>query len=152
MFLFVKQKPAYELRMSDWSSDVCSSDLAVLDLGQTNRLLSRNSTSITLTVPRATLDRCCPGIERLHAVRIGGGGPRLLADHLLSLYRNLPAMSEAEAGSIGSATLALVGACLAPSLERIEESRGLNAQTMHDSARRTIAGRHADQRRPPTAS
>src|SRR3546814_12518927 len=26
-FLFFKQKAAYELRMSDWSSDVCSSDL-----------------------------------------------------------------------------------------------------------------------------
>src|SRR3546814_10375039 len=24
---FVKQKPAYEMRISDWSSDVCSSDL-----------------------------------------------------------------------------------------------------------------------------
>src|SRR3546814_6171479 len=27
MFLFVKQKAAYGLRISDWSSDVCSSDL-----------------------------------------------------------------------------------------------------------------------------
>src|SRR3546814_5114134 len=27
MFFFCKQKPAYEMRMSDWSSDVCSSDL-----------------------------------------------------------------------------------------------------------------------------
>src|SRR3546814_3859280 len=27
--LFVKQKTAYELRISDWSSDVCSSDLGV---------------------------------------------------------------------------------------------------------------------------
>src|SRR3546814_5610326 len=26
-FVFVKQKTAYEMRMSDWSSDVCSSDL-----------------------------------------------------------------------------------------------------------------------------
>src|SRR3546814_1758351 len=26
-FLFFKQKAAYELRISDWSSDVCSSDL-----------------------------------------------------------------------------------------------------------------------------
>src|SRR3546814_11769790 len=26
---FFKQKTAYEMRMSDWSSDVCSSDLAV---------------------------------------------------------------------------------------------------------------------------
>src|SRR3546814_18801552 len=28
LFFFVKQKTAYELRISDWSSDVCSSDLA----------------------------------------------------------------------------------------------------------------------------
>src|SRR3546814_5668054 len=28
LFFFVKQKTAYEMRISDWSSDVCSSDLA----------------------------------------------------------------------------------------------------------------------------
>src|SRR3546814_7237474 len=27
MLVFLKQKTAYEMRMSDWSSDVCSSDL-----------------------------------------------------------------------------------------------------------------------------
>src|SRR3546814_4812613 len=27
MFFFIKQKTAYEMRISDWSSDVCSSDL-----------------------------------------------------------------------------------------------------------------------------
>src|SRR3546814_6638785 len=30
VFFFFKQKTAYELRISDWSSDVCSSDLALL--------------------------------------------------------------------------------------------------------------------------
>src|SRR3546814_8693271 len=29
-FFFFKQKTAYEVRISDWSSDVCSSDLARL--------------------------------------------------------------------------------------------------------------------------
>src|SRR3546814_6052621 len=29
-FFFFKQKTAYEMRISDWSSDVCSSDLAFL--------------------------------------------------------------------------------------------------------------------------
>src|SRR3546814_11593524 len=29
MFFFFKQKTAYEMRISDWSSDVCSSDLKV---------------------------------------------------------------------------------------------------------------------------
>src|SRR3546814_2270619 len=28
-FFFFKQKTAYEMRISDWSSDVCSSDLAL---------------------------------------------------------------------------------------------------------------------------
>src|SRR3546814_1666549 len=29
-FFFFKQKTAYEMRISDWSSDVCSSDLAIM--------------------------------------------------------------------------------------------------------------------------
>src|SRR3546814_7930414 len=29
VFFFFKQKTAYEMRISDWSSDVCSSDLLV---------------------------------------------------------------------------------------------------------------------------
>src|SRR3546814_8350646 len=32
IFFFFKQKTAYELRISDWSSDVCSSDLDDPDL------------------------------------------------------------------------------------------------------------------------
>src|SRR3546814_8385378 len=31
-FFFFKQKTAYEMRISDWSSDVCSSDLAIWPL------------------------------------------------------------------------------------------------------------------------
>src|SRR3546814_5102357 len=39
---FFKQKPEYELRISDWSSDVCSSDLLVLaDTGALETLSSR---------------------------------------------------------------------------------------------------------------
>src|SRR3546814_7892671 len=30
VFFFFKQKTAYEMRISDWSSDVCSSDLRLL--------------------------------------------------------------------------------------------------------------------------
>src|SRR3546814_8637757 len=32
MFFFFKQKTAYEMRISDWSSDVCSSDLVLEQL------------------------------------------------------------------------------------------------------------------------
>src|SRR3546814_6644080 len=33
LFFFFKQKTAYEMRISDWSSDVCSSDLEEVDGG-----------------------------------------------------------------------------------------------------------------------
>src|SRR3546814_5085985 len=36
---FFKQKTAYEMRISDWSSDVCSSDLAKGSLRKATRLL-----------------------------------------------------------------------------------------------------------------
>src|SRR3546814_2411771 len=44
-FVFVKQKTAYDMRISDWSSDVCSSDLQVavgfvIDLANQNPYLS----------------------------------------------------------------------------------------------------------------
>src|SRR3546814_2580367 len=38
LFFFFKQKTAYEMRISDWSSDVCSSDLAAL-VARVERLL-----------------------------------------------------------------------------------------------------------------
>src|SRR3546814_10183190 len=34
MFFFFKQKTAYEMRISDWSSDVCSSDLVFNEEGR----------------------------------------------------------------------------------------------------------------------
>src|SRR3546814_9406860 len=41
MFFFFKQKTAYEMRISDWSSDVCSSDLTcnffVAELAKSHR-------------------------------------------------------------------------------------------------------------------
>src|SRR3546814_9764918 len=38
VFVFFKQKTAYEMRISDWSSDVCSSDLALLTIEETGAL------------------------------------------------------------------------------------------------------------------
>src|SRR3546814_5925377 len=38
VFFFFKQKTAYEMRISDWSSDVCSSDLRRVDGEHAERL------------------------------------------------------------------------------------------------------------------
>src|SRR3546814_18628996 len=46
MFFFFKQKTAYEMRISDWSSDVCSSDLGdvcILNYGGHVELVASNN-------------------------------------------------------------------------------------------------------------
>src|SRR3546814_8926819 len=42
LFFFFKQKTAYELRISDWSSDVCSSDLGAIKLDQSTTFEDRD--------------------------------------------------------------------------------------------------------------
>src|SRR3546814_4690797 len=48
MCFFVKQKTAYEMRISDWSSDVCSSDLIWRVQRQIRKLVSRGRTKQAL--------------------------------------------------------------------------------------------------------
>src|SRR3546814_7239299 len=47
LFFFFKQKTAYEMRISDWSSDVCSSDL-ILEL---SRLDAEPGTTTAVDLP-----------------------------------------------------------------------------------------------------
>src|SRR3546814_1800910 len=41
LFVFFKQKTAYEMRISDWNSDVCSSDLRPRQAGNTSISVGR---------------------------------------------------------------------------------------------------------------
>src|SRR3546814_4593662 len=52
-FFFVKQKTAYEMRISDWSSDVCSSDL-ILTTGNASFRIDAGSSSRTVTIGAGT--------------------------------------------------------------------------------------------------
>src|SRR3546814_7883356 len=40
---FFKQKTAYEMRISDWSSDVCSSDLMVIEDLRLSKILTKQA-------------------------------------------------------------------------------------------------------------
>src|SRR3546814_12699225 len=76
MFLFFfKQKTAYELRISDWSSDVCSSDLVhaakgaamvkMLNTGQA--CISPNRMFVQRTVMQPFLDELVSRVTRMRA-------------------------------------------------------------------------------------
>src|SRR3546814_8889826 len=55
LFFFFKQKTAYEMRISDWSSDVCSSDLLNMPKSQ--------------SIPTLTLVDGCPSVSRSDSCR-----------------------------------------------------------------------------------
>src|SRR3546814_15559623 len=86
MFFFFKQKTAYEMRISDWSSDVCSSDLMLEgDAGQTGSASMKTRAAVLHEVGRSrpyaqtrplaveTLELDPPG-EGEVLVRIGAAG------------------------------------------------------------------------------
>src|SRR3546814_8972414 len=65
-FFFFKQKTAYEMRISDWSSDVCSSDLYFSEIPDRRQIhvgavgVSQSSSEVdadTLSTPHA-VDEC----------------------------------------------------------------------------------------------
>src|SRR3546814_6821737 len=70
VFFFFKQKTAYEMRISDWSSDVCSSDLPIF--------MRTNGVHTSIVVPAAS-----EGIDWRPLLRAGHiGRPDLAGDYL----------------------------------------------------------------------
>src|SRR3546814_10251581 len=73
LFFFFKQKTAYEMRISDWSSDVCSSDLPALeDLVHRRRLVDlAGDGHVVLDVERVGVEAAVPAH---HVEGVGGVG------------------------------------------------------------------------------
>src|SRR3546814_6694954 len=65
---FFKQKTAYELRISDWISDVCSSDLSTIVMGR--RVLRPGP------IPEVELKRYFPGQDQGSPTNRSDAGPR----------------------------------------------------------------------------
>src|SRR3546814_18904104 len=59
-FFFFKQKTAYEMRISDWSSDVCSSDLSLEDDGESPAAPYAHRLDSLAQVPLAQFVGECP--------------------------------------------------------------------------------------------
>src|SRR3546814_4957774 len=70
-FFFFKQKTAYEMRISDWSSDVCSSDLQH-QRRERKTVLPLPEPVIDENIQRAVRSHMMPP-HRRHIDRIAGG-------------------------------------------------------------------------------
>src|SRR3546814_6285498 len=102
IFFFFKQKTAYEMRISDWSSDVCSSDLGTFEIllsaerptGHTGNWLEIKLGACTLMVRKRSYDWAGEidpvlSIENLDAVP---PKPRLSIDEILQRIKHMAGM------------------------------------------------------------
>src|SRR3546814_12304485 len=87
-FFFFKQKTEYEMRISDWSSDVCSSDLGGDNTGndQMNRveIVDIFGIALALAHPEKTPRYC---LERLEEVQFAPGKFFDVISHVVSRPR-----------------------------------------------------------------
>jgi AraC-like DNA-binding protein len=90
--------------------------VALRDLAIENVGFARNAPMLTLSIPRAALDRRLPGGARLHAAAWGARDPvgAMLAAHIQSVAKLAPQMTADQARVAGEATLGLLASCLLP--------------------------------------
>src|SRR3546814_1139231 len=81
VFFFFKQKTAVEMRISDWSSDVCSSDLGIGEAGFTPALVSMISDRFNANKRAAVFSLIAIGVP------IGGALAAVLGGAMAQAFR-----------------------------------------------------------------
>src|SRR3546814_15935348 len=88
-FFFFKQKTAYDMRISDWSSDVCSSDLDPVE--RVDRIAREWRIGVEIAHPVEKLHRAEPADHRRIVARVEAigfaGDARRIAQRLLHIAR-----------------------------------------------------------------
>src|SRR3546814_2868227 len=107
LFFFFKQKTAYEMRISDWSSDVCSSDLRLASLraegGPLVPVIITSSSNINLPAPthlmnlekfrRSKIGRASCR-ESVVSVRVDLGGRRIIKKKINNTLHHIIVINE----------------------------------------------------------
>lgn len=80
---------------------------------------------LTLSVPRAALDRLMPEGARLHGATFAAADPvgALMSSHIMALANVLTDMSTDQSRVAAEATIGLLASCLLPQVAEIDESR-----------------------------
>src|SRR3546814_17047549 len=79
-FFFFKQKTAYEMRISDWSSDVCSSDLNIM-VTNTPGVLTEDTADMTMALILFVPRRLAEGEKLVRCGQWAGWSPSGMLGH-----------------------------------------------------------------------
>src|SRR3546814_6777676 len=100
LFFFFKQKTAYEMRISDWSSDVCSSDLLAAAVDQRLQAHARAAAHVERADALGAIELVAGDAEQIDAER--RHVERHLADCLGGVAVEVGALVAAQRGDLRS--------------------------------------------------
>src|SRR3546814_3988149 len=124
LFFFFKQKTAYEMRISDWSSDVCSSDLYLSAMEEAKH---------TIAQANAELDGEGSFVEELISAREAG-------EFLMAPREQITLMD------VSPKQLVSVVASLIPFLENDDANRALMGSNMQRDRKSVVSGKSGSVR------
>lgn len=110
-------------------------DVFVYDVAQINDCRVEAGDVISLVVPRYLLPSHA---AQAHGQTLTSGVGRLLGDHMLSLFRNLPNLRTHEIPSIVQSMLLLLAAAVAPTAQALHDARGPIDGALAERVRRYI--------------
>jgi AraC-like DNA-binding protein len=94
----------------------------VTDLARPLTVVADEARSLALAVPRPLLDAHLPANVNLHGLVLADGPGGFLADYLRLLHRRLPQLGARDTVWLSRGTVAMVAACLAPSMETLNQA------------------------------
>jgi AraC-like DNA-binding protein len=126
------------IKTSDTALQAPAGTPFVLSLG--NELVSERSEDerLQLYLGRDNFHEIAPLLDKARGTVLDTGLGRLLADYMLLLERRLPEIAPDELPRLTRAVCAMVGACLAPSAERVATAAGQIDISRFERARRVI--------------
>jgi AraC-like DNA-binding protein len=93
---------------------------------------------ITLGIARRVLDAATPHMPDLHGALLDGAAGRLIADHFLSLVRELPTLKQDDVSVVTRATVALVASCVTAAAEGRQSTEATSGAPLWHRIRRYI--------------
>jgi AraC-like DNA-binding protein len=134
----VNKKGATTLKVGEDVLDVGSGVPFFLSLGEEMQM-ERAQDRIQLYLTRDDFQVIAPLLDGARGTALDSPEGRLLADYMVVLERNIPHLPAGDGPKLARAVQAMVGACLAPSADRLAEAGNHIDLTMMERVRQAVA-------------
>jgi AraC-like DNA-binding protein len=135
----LSKRTTSDVEVRDRSLEVPPGVPFLLSLGEEMHIGRRQQDErVQLLLARDSFQAIAPSLDATRGMALNPSRGRLLADYILLLERNLPNLTPEDGSRLPSAIQAMVGACLAPSVDRLAAAGRQIDLTLMERVRRAV--------------